>query len=255
MAGSSASPFVCFLDESATDAEQIAPGVLGGLVMTRAKIPEFEAAWSSLIARYRIIDGIHVSAFGPTGKNSHLTDPEYEALYGDAVTLINQCRACTFGCMLDNRKIERAFSSDARAIGTSTYGLAFLMCVVAAHKSAVDQKYQGRIDYVLDVGNKFRYHVEGMRDSINAHLELQRFQVGEVTFSTDADKLPLQAADVVSWATRRRAEGRHFRGVLRPLEGLFDEANFECSLADEPLRRLAEVIARLERTTDSSVSA
>lgn len=255
MRGSPASPIVCFLDESATDDARADRAVLGGLVMNRRDVQDFEASWSRLLAKYRVNGGVHVSAFGPAGKNAHLTDPECEALYAEAVTVINHVRIFTFGCSLSNRRIESAFSTNARELGASAYGVAFLMCVTVNHESAAFHGYNGPIDYVLDEGNKYRHHIEGMSRAIGTIPELRRFRVGGLTFEDDSGTIPLQAADVVAWATRRRSARRHFQGVLRPLEGLFDEFFVESPLSDAPLRQLAESIALHEQAALGSTAS
>jgi hypothetical protein len=243
------SPIVCFLDESATDDQRTDHAVLGGMLINRSHIPEFEELWQTMLTKYAVVGGVHISAFGPKGSNAHIAEVDCEALYREAVEIINRVKIAAFGCSLDNRKIERAFDTAVRDQGANAYGLAFLMCVTVNSETAAAHNYRGEIDYVLDEGNRFRRHVEGMHRTIRESEELKRFRVGTIAFDSDSKVLALQAADVIAWATRRRSSSGHFNDVLNPLTGLFNDSYVESPLPDGPLRELSESLARSQRGT------
>src|SRR5438132_1668476 len=77
------SPIVCFLDESATDDRASDRAVLGGIVMNRRDLLEFESAWSAMLDDYSVDAGNkfrrHVAAMAV----SLTTNPEL-AQYGVA---------------------------------------------------------------------------------------------------------------------------------------------------------------------------
>lgn len=60
------SPVVCFLDESATDANDTDFAVLGGLVMNRKDLPEFNAVWAAMLAKHKLA-ALHMIDLGPKG--------------------------------------------------------------------------------------------------------------------------------------------------------------------------------------------
>ncbi len=65
MAGSELSPVVCFLDESGTDAKDSDYAVVGGILLNRIHLPEFDKAWSDMLRYYRMSAGLHMRELGP----------------------------------------------------------------------------------------------------------------------------------------------------------------------------------------------
>jgi hypothetical protein len=51
--------------------------------------------------------------------------------------------------------------------------------------------------------------------------------VGSLTFDDDKLWTPLQAADVIAWASRVKAQGDQLTNGYEPLTGLFDEAHIQ----------------------------
>ena len=216
-------PVVCFLDESATDANDSDFAVLGGLVMNRKDIAEFEAAWTAMLAKHRLA-ALHMIDLGPGGPYPDVIGDACSALLVDAVRAVNTCRIFSFGASWNNRAHEALFSSNMRKRFFSVYCLGFLMVVEINRASAAHQGYDNVIDYVLDDGNRFKRQVRQMYNSIRALPELSNHKVGSLTFETDSKVLALQAADVVAWATRREFSGKGLTGVYEPLRGLFDQS-------------------------------
>ncbi len=239
------SPVVCFLDESATDAEDSDHAVLAGIVMNRSDLLEFEAAWAAILARHGAESGIHMKTLSPKGPHPHLVGDACAAMLTDAVQVINRCRIFTFGTSWDNRKHEALFSNQMRRKYLSVYGLAFMMAVEINRATAARQGYTASIDYVLDDGNRFKHHIVQMHNSIRTLPELAQFSVGSLRFEDDAAVPALQAADIIAWATRRRKAGLDLKGVHEPLSRLFDDF-----YADSPyhaiIREMSERFALAE---------
>lgn len=236
----------CFLDESATDAKDTDHAVLGGIVLNKRELPEFNGLWNDLVGRYGLTKGLHMKELGPKGPYPNLVGDACAAMLADAVGIINRCRIFTFGASADNRRHEQLFSTRMRDEHFSVYGMAFMMAVEINRASAVQHGYRGTIDYVLDEGNQLKRHVVQMHEAIERNSQLRRFQVGHLHFATDTAIPGLQAADVIAWSTRRMKSGKALAGVLSPLQRLFDEHYADSPAPDRPIRKLAKSFARAE---------
>ena len=102
------------MDESATDAKDSDHAVLGGSVMNRRDVPEFDVAWDQMLTKHGLTDGLHMKQLGPKGPYPHLVGDACAAMLAEAVTVINSCRIFTFGASWDNRKHEALFSAEMR---------------------------------------------------------------------------------------------------------------------------------------------
>lgn len=218
------SPVICFLDESATDASDLDFAVLGGTVMNRRDIPDFNTAWLDMLVRHRAPNGLHMCDLGPRGPYPHLVQDACVAMLADAVSVINGHRIFTFGASWDNRKHEALFSPDMRQQFLSVYAMAFMMAVEINRSHAVRANYSANIDYIVDDGNRYKAQVSRMHREIKSQPELSDRLVGALDFRTDTDVPALQAADVIAWATRRVNSGKELMGVHEPLKALFDDS-------------------------------
>jgi hypothetical protein len=67
--------------------------------------------------------------------------------------------------------------------------------------------------------------------------------VGSLTFDDDKLWSALQAADIIAWASRVRAQSDHFHNGYEPLAGLFDNAHIQ---EKYPEKALAQLSARID---------
>ena len=79
----------------------------------------------------------------------------------------------------------------------------------------------------------------------DAHNELQEERwkekrVGSLTFDDDKFWTPLQAADVIAWASRVREQTGKFDNGYEPLSALFDEWHEQESVSESELSQMAE---------------
>jgi hypothetical protein len=183
---------------------------------------------------------------GPKGPYPHLIGDACAALLTEAVGLINNFRIFTFGASTDNRQHETLFSDSLREEHFSVYASGFMMAVEINRAIALREGYAGNIDYVLDAGNRYRRHVVQLHNSIRTLPELAEFKVGLLEFKTDAGIPALQAADVVTWATRRVRAGKAIKGVHVPLNGLFDDCYVDSPMPKDIAMKLSKSFARAE---------
>jgi hypothetical protein len=82
----------------------------------------------------------------------------------------------------------------------------------------------GRIPFILDTGNPKKGHIA------KAHEEMIRMQrevflhAGGLHFEDDRDFGILQAADVIAWGARRRANQKPFGSGLAPIERILEKS-------------------------------
>ena len=98
----------------------------------------------------------------------------------------------------------------------------------------------------MDSGNAYANHVRG------AHAAMQQdrwrhMNVGSLTFDDDRVWSPLQAADVIAWASRVRAESNTFNNGYEPLEQLFDEAHAQETYPEKAIASLSANIEKLRQ--------
>jgi hypothetical protein len=242
-------PVVCFLHESATDANDTDFAVLGGLVINRKDLPEFDAAWAAMLAQHQL-PSLHMIDLGPSGPYPHVVGDACRAMLADAVKAINKCRIFSFGASWDNRAHEVLFSANLRKRLFSVYSMIFMMAVEINRGSAAGQHYEGVIDYVLDDGNRFKRHVGQMHKSIRALPALADRRVGSLKFDSDSRVFALQAADVIAWATRREFSGEGLSGVHEPLKTLFDQFYVHSPAPPNLIETMSERFAVAEANVD-----
>jgi hypothetical protein len=92
----------------------------------------------------------------------------------------------------------------------------------------------------MDTGNNYKHHVVEAYEEIVRMQNLDEWNMGSLTFTTDSLNA-LQAADVIAWSARRRMI-QAFPVGFEPLEGIFDDDHYG-HLMDE--KSLSEISASL----------
>jgi len=239
-----ASVVTLYLDESATDdASPVA--VVGGLLLNKSGFDSFNEAFPELLKKHHVPPPLHIKDFWrPKGRLANVSNDTKHALFTDLVPLINECKIYSIAATLTTEKYKRHFGAAFRKEGMGLYGVCFMMCAVINHQLAQHNKYDKRIPFLMDAGNQYAHHVRG------AHAELQKehwryMNVGSLTFDDDKLWSPLQAADVIAWASRVREQTGQFTNGYEPLVGLFDGAHEQPPLPDSAYDELAVAIQAL----------
>jgi hypothetical protein len=115
------------------------------------------------------------------------------------------------------------------------------------HLAAQHNNYGERIPFLMDSGNPYANHVRG------AHAEMQterwrHMNVGSLTFDDDEQINALQAADLIAWASRVKAEHGNFDNGYEPLVALFNEAHIQEEYPESAIAKLAGRIENLGRS-------
>jgi hypothetical protein len=73
-------------------------------------------------------------------------------------------------------------------------------------------------------------------------------QVGSLTFDKDENWSPLQAADVIAWASRTKVERGSFDNGYEPLTGLFDKPHVQQEYPEDAFAALAKSLEAFRQT-------
>ena len=194
-----------YLDDSGSD--DGSPLVtIGGPAMSRIPFKQFSKRWVNLLAKYRVEPPLHMSDFS-VGKYAGWYPEMKRALFLDASALINQHKLYSISIAISQQDFKSELSAEVRKSLIGPYAFAFFTAI-GIHQALSEQMKTGplRVAYLVDTGF-------GQQDQlVEAHsvvvaLEKVTGEVrhtGALTFDSDDNVPALQAADVISWASRRR---------------------------------------------------
>jgi hypothetical protein len=181
----------------------------GGVVMSRLDFKEFSKRWGRMYDRnqfsgYALEPPLHMCDFVGYGKYTTLY-PEFKRhLFLDVAKLINEHKLYSISVAVSQTDFNEVLSPDVRGNLIGPYALAFFS-IVLAHQIVSERSGPIRTSYLVDAG--FGHHDQ----LVQAHKVIVRFEQALRTFrhtgalATDTDdRVPtLQAADAISWASRR----------------------------------------------------
>ena len=199
-----------YYDDSGTDAASPIT-VIGGPVMSYEAFVEFEEKWSLLLESYCIPPPLHMKDFYQKGKHGGLPTDVKRELFGKVAKLINEYKFFSISVGVSQADFNAALTEDIRRKLIGPYAFAFFSAILA-NRSICDQSTQYKkqtISYLLDSGSAGTGQLLAAHGII-ANLEKTKGDfrnVGSMTFDTDDRVSALQAADVVAWSARRRANG------------------------------------------------
>lgn len=242
-----ASVVTLYLDESATD--DAAPiAVVGGLLLNKEGFESLDEAFPKLLKKHGVPPPLHIKDFRrPQGRLANVSDETKHALFMDLVPLINSAKLYSIAATLTTAQYKKHFEANFRKKGMGLYGVCFMMCAIINQKLAEFNSYDKRIPFLMDAGNPYADHVRG------AHAALQQASskyksIGSLAFDDDKLWSPLQAADVIAWASRVREQTGQFTNGYEPLAGLFDDAHEQPCLPESAYDDLATAIQVLRDT-------
>jgi hypothetical protein len=210
----------CYLDESGTD-EQNPQAVLGGLLMNRYNFISFGKFWVDILAHFKINFPLHMKEFGrPHGKFAYISDNDRYLLFNELSLLINSHKIYSLATTISQSQFKQNFNNIKNI---SAYGICFIFCVFINHQQANYKNYDKDIAFIIDEGNKYRSHIDGAHTEIRKWQKTEPYHVGSLTFGDDEQIPALQAADIISWATRRRISGLTLTNGFEPISNILDD--------------------------------
>jgi hypothetical protein len=199
-----------YLDDSGSD--DGSPLVTcGGPAMSRIQFKEFSKRWAAMYERnqfagYVLDPPLHMRDFTGMGKYSGLRPEFKRALFRDVVRLINEHKLYSVSVAIAQADFRNELSEDVRKTLIGPYAFAFFTLVLT--HQALSEKLSGgplRASYLVDRGF-------GHQEQLNqAHEIIVRFEkamggfrhTGALGTESDDHVPALQAADAISWASRR----------------------------------------------------
>ncbi len=240
-----------YLDDSGSKDPNTPHAVMGGLVINRSFSFHFEEAWDRMLDAHGITPPIHMKEFAPNRRFGRISPRCRRELFLEIVDLIMSHRIASIEAGITNAEYEATVMLEARKI-FSAYAMCFGLAVEMNHQLA-EGRYDGKIPFILDIGNPHSHHITQAHAAILAMQKEGRFcHAGRLYFEDDAEFGVLQAADVIAWGARRRTSNKPFPLGLEPIgEMLAAHGHNEASWKDEWLVELnsglIKEVQRLEK--------
>jgi hypothetical protein len=237
----------CYLDESGTH-EGAPIAVVGGLLLNQQGFQKLDEAWPQILTKSSILPPLHMSEFRrPNGRLAYVSVDQRRALFTDLVRVINENKIYSIAASLTAEHFQKYFDKQFRRETMSMYGMCFILCAHANYLLTQQNQYDEKIPFLMDSGNQYAEHVRA------AHAAMQEegwktMRVGSLTFDRDEDWFPLQAADLIAWASRVKAMGDSFDNGYEPLAALFDQAHAQQGYPEEAIAQLAAALDVFRQT-------
>jgi Protein of unknown function (DUF3800) len=217
--------FTCYMDDSGTE-EQSKIVVIGGFTLDHGSFTRFDLQWRRML-KYHGIDRLHMKDFvRPFGKYSGMYPELKKALFTRAAKIITSRRMYGLSVSLQHAEFKEAVPMNVYRGTLGPYTAAFIAALQFNAKLARDNgSYPDRVAYVIDEIAAFseQMRVAHKLISLQEKTEGKLRITGTLTFGDDDEILPLQGADVVAWASRRKHSGDGLTEEFAPLEQLFQE--------------------------------
>jgi len=229
-----------YMDDSGEENDPNTPhAVLGGMLINYSHYLRFEQAWDEMLDRHGMQAPLHMKEFGRDGRFGKMSHCCRRELFEEAVDLIMSHRIAGIAATITSADYRAYMPEEARKV-FSIYATCFIVAVVINHKLALG-RYAQRIPYVLDAGNPNAEHVRiAHKELLLWQKEGHFFHAGGLYFDDDAEFGTLQAADIIAWATRRRAHGKRFPRGMEPIEALFPAGHNEPEISRKLLKQLGD---------------
>lgn len=178
----------------------------------------------------------------PDGRLADISDERRRALFVDATAAINKHKVYSVASTLTTADYRKYFGAPHLKQTMGFYGICFMLALRLNYEIAAANQYTGRIPLLLDGGNEYAGQV---REAHAVSQEIDFPNAGSLTFDDDRLVNALQAADVITWASRVRAMGEPFSAAYEPLSGLFDPAHEERRFPEDMIAKLADSLLKL----------
>jgi hypothetical protein len=214
-----------YIDDSGSDdgSELV---TCGGPVMSRIDSKAFSGRWARMLARYKVTPPLHMADFVGWGKYSTWYPEIKRALFRDVSTRINEHKLYSISIAIPQTDFKEELIEDVRMKLVGPYAFAFFS-LIAANQTLSKNQRSGpvRISYLVDKGFGHQHQLSDAH-SVVANLEIKAGgfrHTGPLAFEADDDVPGLQAADVVSWASRKKQLGAALPEGFEPLEEILRE--------------------------------
>ena len=218
---------------------------MAGIVLEYDRFTWLDLDWQKVLTKHNVCSAIHMTDFGKTGVLADVPGPIRFALFTDLVAVINEHKRYSIAATLSTDQHKQYFGKSAKKTGlVSMYSTCFLLLALSHGKQATHDKYQCDIPYLLDDGNEHKSEViltHGFL--VDTFYRTHPVHVGPLSFGDDKTSSALQAADVVTWAVRRKRAGLPFERGLEPVEAVLSEIHLEQTFKEDWMADVAADLA------------
>ncbi len=215
----------CYFDDSGTD--DGSPFVtIGGPLLSRIQAKEMSRKWAQLIQSNKLEPPLHMKDFVGHGKLSTWPREFKRGLFRDACRIVNEHKLYSVSISISRDEFNHELAEDVRSDLIGPYAMAFFTAVAltqgACQKTVLLK--DSRIAYLVDRGAAHSEQLDAAHKVIS-DIEKKSGQgnTGTLGFETDDSCAPLQAADMIAWAARRRQLDGSFSPGFEPLEDVLAE--------------------------------
>ena len=194
--------------------------------MSRIDSKAFAGRWARMLARYKIVPPLHMADFFGWGKYSTWYPEIKRALFWDVSTRINEHKLYSVSIAISQTAFMEELSLHVRNNLITPYAFAFFS-LVAANQTFSQKQQSGpvKISYLADEGFG---HQQQLNDAhavvVNLEVKAGGFRhTGPLAFDSVDDVPALQAADVITWASRKKQLFGNLPEGFEPLDEVLRE--------------------------------
>ena len=206
--------------------------VCGGPIMDRINLKAFSQRWDQMYQRNRRLGDyimeppFHMTDFLGRGKYAGLRPELKRAFFIDVAKLVNEHKFYSLSIAVSQAEFNSRLSEEVRRTLLGPYAFVFFV-LVSMNGFLSENARTGpfRISYLIDQGfGHYQQLVEAHRVIMRFEEALKEFrQTGALAEDSDSRVPALQAADAVSWASRKMELHGHLPEGFEPLKELLNE--------------------------------
>jgi hypothetical protein len=230
---------ICYADESGTDSN-LPIAVVGGLLFDYEGAFWLDVDWQKVLNKHGVTGPIHMREFTPDGRFRHVSKGARRALFGELVKVINDNKLFTAASTLSAEQYREQFKGLSKL---SMYGACFAnLITLMTSAMKIHGQHRWPLSFVLDDGNHYKGHIiEGLQYFLKVFP-----RVTGVVFDSDHAHAALQAADVLTWAARRRLSQGAIPAGLEPISDLFLQYHLDFNYEERWMKDIADKIRQAE---------
>jgi len=202
-----------------------------------------------MLAEHKL-DFLHLKEFQSHGRHSSVSVEKKRAVFHDVAIILQQYRLHTVSAVLRPEQYKTHFGHLFSEKQVSLYTMCFLMMAVMNNRLAENADHKRQIPFVMDDGNPYARQVQYLHTHMRRHSMAMLPNLGGLSFGDDRRIIPLQAADAIAWAARRKLTTEKFPEGFEPLANVIDADHIDNGYDDELLTTIATALRN--RITEAS---
>jgi len=215
---------ICYCDDSGSH-EESKVAVVGSIVLNKERFLNLDRKWDKLLDEFKI-DGIHMADFvRPHGRYVTMPQEMKISLFTSVAKQIILNRIYSATISVPHADFKALLSPEIYRTVMGAYSMAFFGMLLLNSAIAHATNYNGKIGYLVDKGSHNHHDQIDAAHTVLLMWERRAPEIdrrtGALAFDLDDNNNALQAADVIAWTYRRRAELLTFGDEFVPLLNIF----------------------------------